>query len=350
MNKIIVLLMTIIFVTSSSSDPTTQESINQKILSERQTAHISPEIIDEFKDFANLISTTTIDEIVAKHYVVDGNFRTAFKYLRSQEFTQLQQQLLNIPEIIDILEFLHLTTTANATMRHMGATKMTMAGVKASIDDDYNDVADADNRDVQMTTNTGTIIISNKPHTLTIENVKEDAVSYKKDHKRPQQFQIDADDAENAISRISNKQQPLVDIVLLEDSEVNANVYNKDQRKQHQLHHHYFHPHKYQLHYNNNHHHHHDEALGTFTTFVEEVLEHLPHSTYQNMIKEKCQKNAKFAEFYKALRSPEFKPLVDKYLLSANIIKVVQTLNSHNVDVKSLEPIAFQVISWGPNP
>lgn len=331
MNKIIQIfsLMTLSVIVMGSYVPITQESMNPKVT--KQTIHISPEIVNEFKDFANLISATTIDEIVAKHYLVDGNFRTAFKYLRSQEFTQLQQQLLDIPEIIDILEFLHLTTT-NATTRHMGATKMTMVPGKTSIDD-YNDDdaaadSDADNRVVKMTTNTGsTTNIISQPNTLYNVNLK-GAMSYKKVYKRPQRFEIaDFDGAyaqANAIGRISNEQQekePLVDIVLLENTEVNANVYNKHHQKHH--HHnyqqHHLHLHKYQHHCNNNynHHHlHHHSSLGTFTAFVDEVLQHLPHSAYQNMIKEKCQKNSKFAEFYKALRSPALKPLIDQSMVS----------------------------------
>lgn len=33
---------------------------------------------------------------------------------------------------------------------------------------------------------------------------------------------------------------------------------------------------------------------------------------------------------------------------SPNIKKIIETLGANDVDVKSLEPIAFKVISWGP--
>lgn len=302
----------------SAYEPVTHKSVNTTASDTKQTGHISPDIVNEFKDFENLIPTATVDEIVAKHYLVDGNFRTAFKYLRSQEFIQLQRQLLDIPEIIDILEFLHLTT-ANATTSHMGATKLTTAQVKASLYD-YNDVNDADanvdNRVDKMTTNTGTII--SKPNTMAIENVKEVLNGNKKLHKRPQQWEMagkynrnvarDVDDDANAAAKLANERQPLVRIVLLEDLEVKAKVHTEGHHNQHHYHH------KYHRQCNNNYHHH--GSLGTFTTFVEEILQHLPHAAYQNMINDKCKKNAKFAEFYKALRSPEFKPLLEEAMVS----------------------------------
>ncbi|XP_065369135.1 uncharacterized protein LOC135961557 [Calliphora vicina] len=351
-NKLIILFMTMVIMVTAY-EPITHKSVNTTASDIKQTAHISPDIVNEFKDFENLIPTATVDEIVAKHYLVDGNFRTAFKYLRSQEFAKLQRQLLDIPEIIDILEFLHLTT-ANATTRHMGATKMTTGQVKASLYD-YNDVnadANVDNRVDKMTTNTGTTTtIISKPNTMAIENVKEVL------NKRPQQFEmaeknnkyvardvvvvVDDDANANAVAKIANERQPLVRIVLLQDFEVKAKVHTEGHHNQHHYHH------KYHRQCNNNYHHH--GSLGTFTTFVEEILQHLPHSAYQNMINDKCKKNAKFGEFYKALRSPEFKPLLEQAMSSANIKKIIQILSSHDVDVKSLEPIALKVISWGPN-
>ncbi|XP_023302205.2 uncharacterized protein LOC111684297 [Lucilia cuprina] len=324
------------------------------------STNITPEIAKEFKDFETLIPTATIDAIVAEHYLVDGNFRTAIKYLRSQEFTKLQQQLFDIPEIIDILKFLHLTTE-NATTRHMGATKMTTTTtaaerVKASLND-YNDaahVAKVDNRVDKMTTNTGTII-NCKRNTMAIENAVESSSLNKniKVSKRPQQLQMEEqnnrnvaiDDDIDVVARISNERQPLVSIVLLEDLKVKGMALNEGHHKQHHYHNH---QHKYQRHQSNNNYHHH-RSLGTFTTFVEEVLQHLPHSAYQNMIKNKCMKNAKFAEFYRALRSLELKPLIDQSMSTENIKKIIQTLDTHKIDVKALEPIAFKVISWGPN-
>ncbi|XP_037819652.1 uncharacterized protein LOC119609048 [Lucilia sericata] len=351
-NKIIIFLIKIAIVISAAYDPIKQKSFSF-------STNITPEIAKEFKDFETLIPTATIDAIVAEHYLVDGNFRTAIKYLRSQEFTKLQRQLFDIPEIIDILEFLHLTSE-NATTRHMGATKTTTtaavaARVKASLND-YNDAVEVDNRVDKMTTNTGTIIIS-KRNTMAIENAIESSSSALnkniKVHKRPQQLQMERqnnrnvaiDDNDVVVARISNERQPLVSIVLLEDLKVKGTSLNEGHHNQHHYHHH-----KYQRHQsNNNYHHHHHRSLGTFTAFVEEVLQHLPHSAYQNMIKDKCLKNAKFAEFYRALRSLELKPLIDQAMTSENIKKIIQTLDSHKIDVKALEPIAFKVISWGPN-
>ncbi|XP_061396714.1 uncharacterized protein LOC133332330 [Musca vetustissima] len=98
------------------------------------------------------------------------------------------------------------------------------------------------------------------------------------------------------------------------------------------------HQHRYQEH-----------PLGSFTSFVEEILRELPRPEYQHMITDKYMKNANFANFYRALRSAEFKPLVEEALKSSNIQQIIKLLASHSIDVQALKPIAFQVISWGPN-
>ncbi|XP_037956758.1 uncharacterized protein LOC119686281 [Teleopsis dalmanni] len=205
---------------------------------------ISPEIVKELKDFVNLIPKATVDEIVAKHYIIDGNFREALKYLRSTQFTQLLEQAQQIPEVIEILDFLHLSQSGSGVVEQATCEL---------------------------------------PHLekLTAFNVVE----------------------------------PLLDIVLLNDADVALHAYD----------------------------------VRTFSTFVEELMQHLPRDRYVQMINEKRQKSAAFAEFYNALRSVQFRPLVESALKSANLATIIKTLNSHDVDVKTLEPIGFTVLSWGPS-
>jgi len=47
--------------------------------------------------------------------------------------------------------------------------------------------------------------------------------------------------------------------------------------------------------------------LSSFTSFVQELLTHLPRDRFVALINEKRQKSAIFAEFYTALKSAEFK-------------------------------------------
>ncbi|XP_053962269.1 uncharacterized protein LOC128865898 [Anastrepha ludens] len=96
---------------------------------------ISPEIINELKDFLDLIPTSTVDEIVAKHYIIDSNFREVFNYVRSTQFTKLLQQAQQIPEVVAILDYLHLLVPAAANAAAAAQLHATYGTVNTSTSD-----------------------------------------------------------------------------------------------------------------------------------------------------------------------------------------------------------------------
>ncbi|KAH8410972.1 hypothetical protein KR222_004116 [Zaprionus bogoriensis] len=81
----------------------------------RTQLQYSPELVRDAKDFIALIPQVVIDEIVAEHTIIDAGFRKAVKFLRSSEFKQLQQRAELLPEVIEIISFLHLNETAART-------------------------------------------------------------------------------------------------------------------------------------------------------------------------------------------------------------------------------------------
>ncbi|XP_023037917.1 uncharacterized protein LOC6640142 [Drosophila willistoni] len=71
----------------------------------------SPELIRDFRDFINLIPQVTIDTVVAKHMFIDSDFRKAVLFLRSSSFKQFQRRAEQTPEVINIMNYLHLNDT-----------------------------------------------------------------------------------------------------------------------------------------------------------------------------------------------------------------------------------------------
>ncbi|XP_030375920.1 uncharacterized protein LOC115625138 [Scaptodrosophila lebanonensis] len=209
-----------------------------------ENVRYSPELMRELLDFRNLIPRTTIDELVAKHTLIDGGFRKAVIFLKSSEFTRLQHSAEQLPEVIKLINFLHMNGDSRSRQRRN--TKF------HSYDDWISDV-----------------------ETL---------------------------------------------IVLL-DSRNDNNLEHLNPPK-----------------------------LGSFTSFVQELLTHLPRESFVELIKTKLKKSPIFASFYKALRSAEFKPLVEETMLSPKVAAIIRTLNSHKIDVQSLKTIGYEALSWGPEP
>ncbi|XP_067633975.1 uncharacterized protein jtb [Eurosta solidaginis] len=240
------------------------------VISSDNASKISPEIISELKDFADLIPTATVHEIVAKHYVIDSNFREVFKYVRSSQFTELLQQAQQIPEILDILDYLHvLAPDAAAYAARLRTT--------------YDTVNMARSSDVQMQL------------------------------FEPQLNFVLLNDLESDVIQAVKKENDFMELI------------HTPSPTSPPAHH-----------------------LRTFNSFVEELMGHLPRNQYVQLINQKRQKKLTFAQFYTALRSVELRPMVDATLKSSNLSSIIKMLRSNGVDVKSLETIAFKVISWGP--
>ncbi|XP_075168049.1 uncharacterized protein LOC142240242 [Haematobia irritans] len=339
----ILLHLSMVIVLVDSYDPYTESPHFRDL---EQSATISPEIVNELKDFENLIPTTIVDAIVAKHYVIDGNFRTAFKYLRSNEFTHFQKQLLDVPEIIEVLDFLHMMVNATTRTETTAASASTLAGVKASSSSswepyEFNDNSMHEVSSNSVTTSPGTKATKAKTTKTHLESETVDVLAYERPQLNELEYSDDVRLGNSAGPASKDHHQPLVEIVLLDSQQSPDDHSNSVIGGYHNTQHGHRRHHRQDLSSN-------PHPLGSFTSFVAEIIGELPQPAYQHMITAKCKKNAKFADFYKALRSANFKPFIDEAMKTPNIQQIIKNLNSHDIDVKALEPIAFQVISWGP--
>lgn len=252
----------LLFAITTTATTTSSAAV---LTSGRSTAKISPEIIDDLKDFLDLIPTATVDEIVAKHYITDSNFREVLKYLRSTQFTALAQQVQQIPEVIDILDYLHLLVPDAQQQPAYGRAAAWSSEGQWPSQPQLNFV-----------------LLNESEENEVLPRLREQV----------------------AVSTSSPPLPPAPPA----------------------------------------------RPLHTFNSFVEELLGHLPHDRYVQLINQKRQQHLAFAQFYAALRSAELRPMVEAMLKSSNLTTIIKTLTANGVDVTSLEAMAFKVISWGPVP
>lgn len=182
----------------------------------------SPELISELRDFTKLIPSVTIDEIVAEHMITDSGFRKAVKFLRSSDFKRFQQHTESLPEVVDLINFVHLNDTTLRQKRSHWLHHKHKHHLYYKNLHHYN---------------------HHYPHR-----------HYSRRHRRS----------------VANSISEEIVLVLLQPS--------SDPRQ-----------------------------VGSFTSFVQELLTHVPRDRFVALIKEKRLKSAIFAKFYQALRSPEFK-------------------------------------------
>ncbi|XP_016981242.1 uncharacterized protein LOC108046177 [Drosophila rhopaloa] len=202
----------------------------------------SPELISELKDFEKLIPSVTIDEIVAEHMITDSGFRKAIKFLRSSDFKRLQQRIESLPEVVDLINFVHLNDTASEKEQKHWHHHFNFIRHRRSVDDDLREE---------------------------------------------------------------------IFVVLLEPNSETT-------------------------------------QLSSFTSFVQELLTHLPRDRFVALINEKRQRSPIFAKFYEALKSPEFKTKSEAAWKTTNVQSVVRELSGHAIDAQDLKTIGYEVISWGP--
>ncbi|XP_020805035.1 uncharacterized protein LOC110181580 [Drosophila serrata] len=213
----------------------------------------SPELMSELRDFEKLIPSATIGEIVAEHMITDSGFRKAVKFLRSSDFKRFQQRTESLPEVVDLINFVHLNDTTTLKKRR-------------------------------------THWYQHKHHH-----------NYYKSHDLGNRHRRSLD---NSIS------EELVFVLLQPVADT--------------------------------------RTLGSFTSFVQEILTHLPRDRFVALIKEKRQKSAIFAKFYQALKSPEFKAKCEAAWTTANVQGVIKELSGHQINAQDLKAIGYEVISWGP--
>ncbi|XP_030560172.1 uncharacterized protein LOC115762189 [Drosophila novamexicana] len=218
----------------------------------------SPELLQDLREFIDLIPSITIDELIAEHMVVDSGFRKAIKFLRSSDFKQLQQRAESLPEIIEVINFAHLNDTNIASRIRIDARLRQQLIASAYKSYGYQ---------------------------LTDGNA------------------------------IDEQESVLVVLIPPTGHEVVP-----------------------------------PPTFGSFVSFAQELLTHLPRDRFIALINEKRKEGKVFPQFYEAIRSDEFKTLLDKTMKSQNVLNIIKTLASHEIDAQSLKDIALEVISWGPTP
>ncbi|KAH8396693.1 hypothetical protein KR215_002590 [Drosophila sulfurigaster] len=219
----------------------------------------SPELVQDLTEFLNLIPAAVIDEVVAEHLIVDSGFRKAIKFLRSSEFKQLVQRAEQLPEFIEVINFLHLNDTSIRKRLHFHYRHNRQLIIEGAAVKEYG------------------YFVSNG---LSQKSLEEGVV-----------------------------------VVFLPESQNTIET---------------------------------PASLGSFVSFIQELLTHLPRDRFVALINEKRKTGTVFPKFYAALRSDEFKQLVEKTMKSQNVQNILKTLASHEIDANALKGIAFEVISWGP--
>ncbi|XP_036332703.1 uncharacterized protein LOC118744052 [Rhagoletis pomonella] len=86
----------------------------------------------------------------------------------------------------------------------------------------------------------------------------------------------------------------------------------------------------------------------TVSDFLSDVVRDLPRARIASLMIRKVQEGGEFSQLYKALRSTEFKELLQSTRKSRNLAAPIQKLNQNFVDVDNLISIGFNVLSWGP--
>lgn len=66
------------------------------------------ELRQDFQDFAKLVPRKRVGYIAARHYIVDEQFRTSFKYIRGTRFSKTLQRIRNSQEYLDIIDYLRM--------------------------------------------------------------------------------------------------------------------------------------------------------------------------------------------------------------------------------------------------
>ncbi|KAM7343489.1 protein G12 [Cochliomyia hominivorax] len=66
------------------------------------------ELRQDFRDFLKLVPRKRVGYIAARHFIVDEQFRTAFKYIRSSRFNQNWQRIRNSQEFLDLIDYMRM--------------------------------------------------------------------------------------------------------------------------------------------------------------------------------------------------------------------------------------------------
>ncbi|XP_053965420.1 uncharacterized protein LOC128867876 [Anastrepha ludens] len=86
----------------------------------------------------------------------------------------------------------------------------------------------------------------------------------------------------------------------------------------------------------------------TVSNFLSDVVRELPRARFASLMARKVQEGGEFAQLYKAVRSPEFKELLQRTKKSPSLAAPIRKLNQNFIDVDNLISIGFNVLSWGP--
>lgn len=198
----------------------------------RDQIEYSPELMRDAKEFMALIPQSVIDELVAKHMVLDSGFRKAIIFLTSGSFKELQHRAELLPEVIEIIDFLHLNETSVRTRLRR-----------------------VDNREEQQ-----------------------QLIQARNDVDARKSYSYSGVYDDNTITASSLQESVIV--VLLPEQQIRV------------------------------------ELPQDFPSFVEELLSHLPRDRFVSLINEKRKSGKVFPKFYEALRSDQFRQLLDAAMVS----------------------------------
>ncbi|KAH8269447.1 hypothetical protein KR018_003078 [Drosophila ironensis] len=219
----------------------------------------SPELISDLREFGKLIPSATIGELVAAHMLTDSGFRKAIEFLEGSDFKRLKQRTESLPEVVELINFVHLNDTAAAQ--------------------------------------------SERYHHL-----HHHRYHHRYQHRHQHRHHHWHHHRHNRLRReLENEPREVVFVVLLDFGQ-----------------------------------------LSSFTSFVQQVLTHLPRDRFVALIKQKRQSSPIFAKFYEAIKSTEFKTKVEAAWNTTNVQSVIRELSGHAINSQDLKTIGFEVLSWGP--
>ncbi|XP_061395169.1 uncharacterized protein LOC133330775 [Musca vetustissima] len=75
----------------------------------------------DFREFLALVPRNRIGYIAARHFIMDEQFRTALKYLRSSQFGQTWRRVRNTPEFLDLVGYLQTHNVSLAALQDVTA-------------------------------------------------------------------------------------------------------------------------------------------------------------------------------------------------------------------------------------
>ncbi|XP_023302214.2 uncharacterized protein LOC111684307 [Lucilia cuprina] len=79
------------------------------------------ELRQDFRDFLKLLPRRRIGYIAARHYIVDEQFRTTFRYLQSSRFNQNWSKIRNSQEFLDLIDYIRMQNVSLTALQDVAS-------------------------------------------------------------------------------------------------------------------------------------------------------------------------------------------------------------------------------------